>query len=156
MSISVVQIYTSLHFTAASQAWNPSPERSRLKNSMVISENVMSNAIAVIFPYRHNGTWVFDDERVGLVQEPFVSGVPEMIDILVEDIKSVDEGFKLLFSGSPFPGYQAELIWLHEEYNGHWYLWGEKKLSGWLCPALFKYFETQPNRIYCKAESLYR
>ncbi|BDA75404.1 hypothetical protein CAL7716_095700 [Calothrix sp. PCC 7716] len=123
---------------------------------MVISEDVMSNAIAVIFPYQHNGTWVFDDERVGLVQEPFVSGIPEMIDILVKDIPNLDEGFKLLFSGNPFPGYQAELIWLREEYNGHWYLWGEKKLEGWLCPALFKYFETQPNRIYCKAESLYR
>ena len=40
----------------------------------------------VIFPYRHNSTWVFDDERVGLVHEPFVSGVPQMIDILVQDI----------------------------------------------------------------------
>jgi hypothetical protein len=46
----------------------------------------MSNAIMVIFPYRYHHTWVFDDERVGLVKEPFVSGIPEMIDRLVQDI----------------------------------------------------------------------
>jgi hypothetical protein len=36
--------------------------------------------------------------------------VPEMIDLLVQDIPHVDEGFRLLFSTNPFPGYQAELI----------------------------------------------
>ena len=40
----------------------------------------MANAMLVIFPYRYEGTWVFDDERVGLEREPFVSGIPEMID----------------------------------------------------------------------------
>ncbi|OCQ93117.1 hypothetical protein BCD64_24290 [Nostoc sp. MBR 210] len=115
----------------------------------------MTNSMMVIFPYRHNQIWVFDDERLGLVQEPFVSGVPEMIDILVQGIANVDEGFKLLFSASPFPGYQAELTWLHEEYNGNWYLWREKGLEGWLCPALFKYFEQAPAKIYCQAEGLY-
>ncbi|MBD2298773.1 hypothetical protein H6G80_14020 [Nostoc sp. FACHB-87] len=115
----------------------------------------MTNSMMVIFPYRHNQTWVFDDERLGLVQEPFVSGVPEMIDILVQGIANVDEGFKLLFSASPFPGYQAELTWLREEYNGNWYLWREKGLEGWLCPALFKYFEQAPAKIYCQAEGLY-
>jgi hypothetical protein len=40
-----------------------------------------SNSIMVIFPYRHQGTWMFDDERVELVQEPFVEGMPEIIDL---------------------------------------------------------------------------
>ena len=40
----------------------------------------------VFQPYRHNGTWVFDDVSAGLVQEPFVAGVPEMIDLLVKDV----------------------------------------------------------------------
>jgi hypothetical protein len=115
----------------------------------------MTNTLMVIFPYRYHGTWVFDDEKVGLVQEPFVSGIPEMVDVLVKDISNVDEGFRLIFSAIPFPGYQAELIWLREEYSGHWYLWTEKKMEGWICPALFKYFETQPCKIYCRAESLY-
>lgn len=30
------------------------------------------NTINVIAPYKYHGMWVFDDARVGLVQEPFV------------------------------------------------------------------------------------
>jgi len=115
----------------------------------------MNNSMMVIFPYKHNLTWVFDDERMELIQEPFVNGVPEIIDILVEGITNVDEGFKLLFSANPFPGYQAELTWLKSEYNGHWYCWNKNNLEGWLCPALLKYFSEPPNKIYCTAESLY-
>ena len=63
-------------------------------------------------------TWVFDDEKTGLMQEPFVSGMPEMIDILTHEIQNAARGFKLLFSDKPFPGYQAELVWLREEYEG--------------------------------------
>ena len=32
------------------------------------------NAINVIAPYKYLGMWVFDDAKVGLVQEPFVGG----------------------------------------------------------------------------------
>jgi hypothetical protein len=43
------------------------------------------NSIMVIFPYKHQGTWVFDDEATGLVREPFVAGIDTMIDHLVKD-----------------------------------------------------------------------
>ncbi|WP_228042407.1 MULTISPECIES: hypothetical protein [unclassified Tychonema] len=65
----------------------------------------MSNAMMVIYPYREQYTWVFDDERVGLVRQPFVQGVPERIEALVADIPNVNGGFPLLFSPNPFPGY---------------------------------------------------
>jgi hypothetical protein len=39
------------------------------------------------------GTWVFDDEAAGLVREPFVGGVPAMIDELVSDIPDAESGF---------------------------------------------------------------
>ncbi len=42
----------------------------------------MANFLSIILPYRYEGMWVFDDPRVGLVREPFVSGIPEMIDLL--------------------------------------------------------------------------
>jgi len=42
----------------------------------------MSNTLRVIAPYWCQGTWVFDDPEAGLVKEPFVSGVREMIDAL--------------------------------------------------------------------------
>ncbi|MFB8787769.1 MAG: DUF6717 family protein [Potamolinea sp.] len=114
----------------------------------------MSNAMMVIFPYRYQHTWVFDDEKVGLVQEPFVSGIPEIIDVLVQDIPNADRGFKLLFSLNPFPGYQEEFIWVREDFGGHWYRWCANNMEGWLCPALFKYFSEAPQKIYCKAEKL--
>jgi hypothetical protein len=113
-----------------------------------------SNSIMVIFPYRHQGTWVFDDAQVELVQEPFIEGIPEMIDILVQDIPNADNGFRLLFSAAPFPNYQAELVLLKEEYGGNWYHWEAHHLEGWLCPALFKYFSDAPQHIYCKAEQI--
>jgi hypothetical protein len=66
------------------------------------------NSINVIFPYKHHGMWVFDDERVGLVKEPFVAGADTMIDRVVADIPDADKGFTLIFSASPFPGHQHQ------------------------------------------------
>jgi hypothetical protein len=41
-----------------------------------------------------------------------------------------------------------------EEYDGYWYRVEDQSAEGWLCPALFKYFETAPETIYVKAEQL--
>jgi hypothetical protein len=61
-----------------------------------------SNSILVIAPYHYAGTWVFDDPRVGLQAEPFVSGIPELIDKLVADaaISNAHDGFRLIFSAT--------------------------------------------------------
>jgi hypothetical protein len=114
----------------------------------------MANSMMVIFPYRHQETWMFDDERVGLLQEPFVTGMPEIIDIFVQEIPNAKQGFKLLFSATPFPSYQAKLVWLRDECGGNWYLWEAHDLEGWLCPALLKYFSEAPKHIYLQAEAL--
>jgi hypothetical protein len=114
----------------------------------------VANAIHVIVPYRHASTWVFDDPRVGLAQEPFVSGIPEMIDALVAKISNADKGFRLLFSCSRFPGYHVKLEKLREEYEGIWYRWTERNAEGWLCPALLLYFSEAPPLLYVKAEAL--
>ena len=111
------------------------------------------NQITVIRPYRLHGTWVFDDERVGLVQEPFVSGVPEIIDFVVREIPEAENGFRLLFSAQPFPGYQLRLEHVREEHGGNWYRWPDQDMEGWLCPALFRYFEQAPSELYCRGES---
>ena len=50
-----------------------------------------SDAMLVIFPYRYNDTWVFDDQDAGLAKEPFVSGIPPMIDRLVEQISNANQ-----------------------------------------------------------------
>ena len=111
-----------------------------------------SNSMLVIVPYRHAGTWVFDDSRRGLVQEAFVSGIPEMIDQLVADIPNAEKGFRLTFSAQEFPGYEDKLIWKRKGTTGNWYYSETFKSEGWLCPALFKYFRDAPKTIYVKAD----
>ena len=122
----------------------------------------MPNTILVISPYREHGTWVFDDPNTGLVREPFVSGVPEMLDRLVRDIPDAERGFRLLFSVGPFPGYQAKFTRTRAEHSGTWYRFIDPNdndapaMEGWLCPALFKYFEIAPETLYARAEPLSR
>lgn len=111
----------------------------------------LGNSIRVIFPYRRNGVWMFDDNIVGLEQEPFVAGIPEMIDTLVANIENAEQGFALYFSADPFPGFTMRLDWLREESGGNWYRLGESE--GWLCPSLFRYFSVTPNTLYVKAEA---
>lgn len=114
---------------------------------------VPANALMVLAPYRHAGTWVFDDPQAGLVREPFVSGVPEMIDHLVKDIPGATNGFRLLFSAQPFPGYQQQLTWLRGDMGGNYYRMEEPRMEGWICPAMFRYYQTAPKELYVKAEA---
>lgn len=74
-----------------------------------------ANSLLVIFPYFHHGTWVFDDDSVGLVREPFVTGIPRMIDRLVAEIPNARDGFRLIFSAAPFPGYSTKVVLRREE-----------------------------------------
>jgi hypothetical protein len=106
------------------------------------------NSIFAIHPYKSLGLWVFDDERVGLIQEPFVAGADVIVEQMVLNTPNAEEGFTLLFSANPFPGYQTSFEWRREEMGGNWYSSPELKAEGWLCPALFKYFKLAPKKIY--------
>jgi len=114
----------------------------------------MENSMFVLRPYKDQGTWVFDDERVGLVREAFVSGMPEIIEHFVRDIPNAEDGFRLLFSPDQFPGSNITLEWKYEEFGGNWYRCRETDQDGWLCPALFQYFEEAPKTIYAKVEAI--
>ena len=109
------------------------------------------NALMILTPYKFGGQWVFDDAHTGLVREPFIAGIDSMIDRLVVDIPFASGGFLLCFSQDEFPGYMIRLDWRREEFGGNWYWCNKYKLEGWLCPALFKYFESTPKTIYVKA-----
>lgn len=89
-----------------------------------------ANAVMVISPYWYNGTWVFDDERTGLVREPFLAGVPEMIDVLVEDIPDAKDGFRLTFSANPFPDFDKKLVWLRGDMQGNYYKFDDSPMEG--------------------------
>ena len=111
------------------------------------------NSLSVIAPYRYQGMWVFDDPRVGLVQEPFVAGADIIIDAMVAGIPDADKGFRMVFAAEEFPGYQHKLEWVRAEMSGNVYRWAGSGMEGWLCPALFKYFTEAPREIYLKVES---
>ena len=111
------------------------------------------NSIRVISPYKYLEMWVFDDEKVGLIQEPFVSGADTMIDRLVEKIPDANEGFILLFSEEHFPGATIHLSWLRPESNGNWYHSAQLEIDGWLCPALFKYFTEAPKELHVQVKA---
>jgi hypothetical protein len=83
----------------------------------------MNNQLFVIAPYwsEEIQTWAFDDRAVGLIREPFVSGVPEMIEDLVRDIPNARSGFRMFFSTQSFPGFQRRVQWVREEMGGNWY-----------------------------------
>jgi hypothetical protein len=112
------------------------------------------NELIVIKPYWFEGTWVFDDDSVGLRREPFIKGVPEMIDELVKDIPDSRQGFRLTCSEHEFPGYQRKLIWVRAENGGNFYRIENPNLQGWLCPAMFRYFSQTPRTLYVEAEAI--
>lgn len=117
-----------------------------------------SNALFAIKPYWHDGTWVFDDPGVNLFAEPFVAGIPEMIDVLVEHIPNAKDGFLMIFSGTMFATRDpiAKIEKVADEMGGAWYrgrLDG-KRMHGWLCPALMKYFPEPPEEIWVSASEI--
>jgi hypothetical protein len=98
---------------------------------------------------------VFDDPRVGLNQEPFVAGADAMIDRVVADIPNAEHGFTLIFAASPFPGQQYKLDWVRDdEDGGNWYRSADLDMEGWLCPALFRYFDHAPKQLYVQVKAL--
>src|SRR5262249_4265304 len=104
-----------------------------------------------IEPYRHEGAWVFDDPATGLVREPFVAGVTEMIDRLVANIPDAANGFQLFFAARPFAEYQESFTLVRADpVEGNWYRADGAGEEGWLCPALLCYFSTPPPKIYVR------
>lgn len=106
------------------------------------------NLIHVIHPYWDSGSLVFDDPSVGLEGEPFVAGADVALGMLASGIKGCEKKFTLLFSHLAFPGHQLVATRGKAESGGYWYRWDALGVDGWLCPALFKYFEKAPANIY--------
>lgn len=108
------------------------------------------NALMAIRPRSLGAVWVFDDEARGLKSEPFVGDINAMIDYLCLQVESQD--ITLIFGAHPFPGAMLHLERAETEHGGTWYFCRELGIRGWLCPALFKFFEEAPEAIYVKAE----
>ena len=116
------------------------------------AERMPMNSLMVIMPYKCEGMWVFDDPAVGLNKEPFIAGIDTLIDKATANIPDSEHGFRAIFSAAPFPGANFVLRWRREESGGNWYYSPQFQQEGWLCPALFNYFQTAPPQIYVKVE----
>jgi hypothetical protein len=112
------------------------------------------NQIFTIRPYLWQGVWVFDDPAVGLFREALISGMPELIRMVTAEagIRNPERGFLALFSKDPIPGATVELKWVREQSSGNTYSW--RGQEGWLCPALFRYFERTPQTLYIEVRSV--
>ena len=110
------------------------------------------NSILVIHPYKSGGVWMFDDPKVGLHREPFVSGADDILDKITAHIPNAESGVTVVFSSQPFPGFEHELTWQRGEFSGNWYRSDKLRMEGWLCPALFKYFPQAPEKIYVQVK----
>lgn len=60
--------------------------RPRSSAHLAPADTQSMNSLMVIHPYRYEGMWVFDDERVGLQKEPFVESADPIIDHYVAGI----------------------------------------------------------------------
>lgn len=107
----------------------------------------MANQIYCIEPWKAGRVWLFTDEERGLVMEPLVAGIPEIIQHYAgEDATNV----QILFSSEQFKGAQSHLAKLPDQdprYGGTDYV-AENGMVGWLCPALLEYFETPPEKLW--------
>lgn len=125
-----------------------------------------ANALFVIrVELADDDIWQFDYPKVGLFGEPFVEGVPEIIE---EELNrkgmlkaAMDDGFTCIFSAERFPSADCELHWLQgPECGGHWYTYlperfeggDQEPMKGWLCPALFKFFRKPPKTIFIQIQ----
>lgn len=141
------------------------PSASDGLNDGPIAENKLvdktGNQINVIYPYRTKSGWAFDDEEVGLYKEPFVLGIPEIINSIVGSKVSIT----VYISHSKIPKATGHLrkmtgkefknsIWKEnkEEVITGWYKLEGTDMVGWLCPATLKYFKDYPDNIYFRIE----
>ena len=108
--------------------------------------------IVVLKPYQvlgDSGMWVFDDGKLGLKRE-WVLGAPMIIDDMVKGIPDAHQGFRLLLSIGPFPGFTHSLTCL----KGDLYKCDQTKETTGLGPKLVVYFGKAPGKLYAKAEAL--
>ena len=108
-------------------------------------------------PYKEHKHWAYDDPRCGRFQEGLVAGIPEIIEFLAESIPDFDKGVTCTFSAEPFEGHNGELDRVGGDgYSnaGNTYQLKGTPLKGWLCPALYDYFERAPDKLYVRISPL--
>jgi hypothetical protein len=102
--------------------------------------------------------WCFDIPVMGIEDEPFVSGMEDIIDkqlIKADKLAAAKKhGICVLFSGGSVKpkafshGHYFSLTRQRQDNGGCWYKEPESGYEGWLCPNLYQYFASPPNTIH--------
>lgn len=106
----------------------------------------MKNSIFIIHPYLDRGSWVFDDDSVGLIREPFVMNADTFLSLAGKGKTELTA----IFSDSKFPGaeYEIKKIESYDSFSGTWYHSEHFNMDLWLCPALNLYYPESPNQLF--------
>jgi len=108
-----------------------------------------NNALHRIQIFMYKGQWVFDDESKGINKEPFVFGIPAIINAkAMKILGTVPKRMSVTFASTLLPIVNVELERTVREHGGAWYIEKSLGYEGWLCPALLKYFKKPPKHIY--------
>lgn len=108
------------------------------------------NSCFMIQPYKLGKVWVFDDERFGLDQEPFVGQTNRVIDNMLRIKGLSTDRCAIIFSANEFPEYDAEFTLSETNGTSSWYYDEITETIFWLCPALLHYFPKPPKKIFIK------
>jgi hypothetical protein len=89
--------------------------------------------------------WFMDDPTKGIIMEPLVRGVPEIIASIVG--RKVDRLY-VTFTSESQAAHTHVLVRKLPEDGGFWYQLQDTTMKGWLCPVLMQYFEEAPANLY--------
>src|SRR5947209_10241815 len=126
MGISAL-IPSSFKATTSEHEFLPHPVTSSL-NFLLIERNrgvwvplqVCSNRDSERFPCRWIRNSIFGRSGDSSSFLRVAPGADTWIDRVVADIPNAENGFTLIFSSTPFPGYQYRLDWRRSESGGNW------------------------------------
>ncbi|MEN9259759.1 MAG: hypothetical protein Q6L60_02250, partial [Thermostichus sp. HHBFW_bins_43] len=93
-----------------------------------------------------NSNWMFNDTSKDLYAEPFVEGSSEIFDCIAEQCNYKNN--MCIEFGDCLEQWDYKLELIKKENGGAWYYCEDLDMSGWLCPALYKYFDYTPDVIY--------
>lgn len=98
-----------------------------------------------IDPYLEDGSWYFDDPKVGLVHEPLTDGVPELLALICD---GEPERCRLLFHDTKIGQPMITLVRDGSYLGSSVYHDPVTKQECLLCPALLRYFSQAPEVMY--------